>query len=74
MGRIILLLISHIFLWKTTDEILDLIYQQCDMAMKILVLLSYYYAYSFLEISLDFFVLSLLLLVLFLTRFHSGLY
>lgn len=51
-----------------------MIYRQCDMAMKSLVLLSYYCAYFFFEISLDCFALSLLLLVLPLTRFHSGLY
>lgn len=49
-GRIILLMISHIFF-----EILDLLYHQCDRAIKILVSLSHYCAYSFLETNLDFF-------------------
>lgn len=52
---------------------LDFLYHQCDT--KIIVLLQYYYTYAFLfEVSLRFFVLSLLLLIMFLIDFHSHLY
>lgn len=47
---------------------LDFLYHQCDT--KIIVLLQYYYTYAFLfEVSLRFFVLSLLLLIMFLVTF-----